>query len=53
MEHGLTTDRFSTTFPSVQGPVKVQVLLAQILEKSERGTERFALIRIMPDEVCD
>jgi hypothetical protein len=30
--------------------VKVQILLARILEKSERGTERLALVRIMPEE---
>ena len=50
MENGQTTDRFSTTFPSEQGPVKVQILLAQILEKSESGTERLALVRLMPEE---
>jgi photoactive yellow protein len=50
MEQGLTNDRFSTTLPAEQGRVKVQILLAKILEKSERGTERFALIRLMPDE---
>lgn len=49
MARGQATDKFSTTFKSEQGPVKVQILLAQILEKSERGTERFALVRIMPD----
>jgi photoactive yellow protein len=49
MAQGQATDKFSATFTSEQGPVKVQILLARILEKSERGTERFALVRIMPD----
>lgn len=50
MERGLSTDKFSITFQSEQGAIKVQIMLARIFEKSERGTERFALVRIMPDK---
>ena len=50
MEQGQNTDKVTTTFPSEQGPLKVQILLARILEKTERGTERLALVRIMPEE---
>jgi hypothetical protein len=35
---------------SQTGPVKVQILLAQIVEKSEHGVERLALVRLMPEE---
>ena len=50
MNEGQATDKFTTTFPSDEGPVKVQVLLAEILEKTGRGVERFALVRITPEE---
>jgi photoactive yellow protein len=50
MEHGQTTERFTTTFPSEQGPVKVQIMLARIFEKTEHRFERLALVRIMPEE---
>lgn len=50
MAQGQSTDKFSATFTSEHGPVKVQIRLARILEKSEHGTERFALVRLMPDE---
>jgi photoactive yellow protein len=49
MEQSQITDKFSTTFLSEQGPVKVQIMLARILEKSAQGVERLALVRIMPE----
>ena len=50
MEQGQTIDKFTTTFTSEKGPVKVQILLAQILEKTKGKVERLALVRIMPEE---
>jgi len=49
MAEGQTRDQFSTTFQSEEGQVKVQILLALITEKSEQGSERLALVRIMPE----
>jgi hypothetical protein len=51
MKQGQTVDKFTTTFPSDQGSVKVQILLARILEKTKGGVECLALVRIMPEEV--
>jgi photoactive yellow protein len=50
MEEGLTLDKFNTTLATEKGPVKVQIMLAQILEKTEGAVERLALVRIMPDD---
>lgn len=50
MAQGQTRDQFSTTFSSEEGQIKVQILLARITEKSEQGSERLALVRIMPEE---
>jgi photoactive yellow protein len=50
MAQGQTRDQFSTTLPSEEGQIKVQILLARITEKSERGSERLALVRIMPED---
>jgi len=49
MAHGQTVDRFSTTFDSPEGQIKVQVLLAHVNEKTENGSKRLALVRIMPE----
>jgi photoactive yellow protein len=49
MANGETIQRFTSVFSSEQGPVKVQILLARITEKSEQGRERLALVRIMPE----
>lgn len=50
MAQGQTRDQFSTTFPSEEGQIKVQILLARLTEKSKHGSERLALVRIMPEE---
>ena len=49
MADGQPVDKFSFTFPTEQGQVKVQIMLAQITEKSEGGRKRLALVRTMPD----
>jgi hypothetical protein len=49
MTEGQTRDQFSTTFPSEGGQIKVQILLALITEKSEQGSERLALVHVMPE----
>lgn len=49
MEQGESIQRFSSSFPSEHGRIKVQILLARITERTENGRERLALVRIMPD----
>lgn len=50
MEQGQAVDKFTTTFPSDQGSVKVQIVLARILERTKGRVEHLALVRIMPEE---
>ena len=50
MAEGQTRDQFSTTFHSEEGRIKVQILLARLTEKSEQGSERLALVRVMPED---
>jgi photoactive yellow protein len=47
MKHGQTVDRFSASFDSAEGQVKVQILLAKIT--AQDGQDRLALVRLMPD----
>ncbi|HKC66032.1 MAG TPA: PAS domain-containing protein [Pyrinomonadaceae bacterium] len=49
MAHGETIDRFSTSFDSKEGRIKVQVLLARIKTQTKNHNERLALVRLMPD----
>jgi photoactive yellow protein len=49
MADGDSVERFSLNFPYNQESVKVQIVMAHIIEKSEKGRERFALIRLMPE----
>lgn len=49
MSHGQSVDRFSTSFDSEEGQIKVQILLARVSEKTANGSERLALVRIMPE----
>jgi photoactive yellow protein len=49
MADGQSVDRFSTVFDSEEGHIKVQILLARISEKTAQGSERLALVRIMPE----
>lgn len=49
MTQGQTIDRFSTSFDSEEGQIKVQIMLARIKEKAKNGGERLALVRIMPE----
>lgn len=49
MEHGQTVDRFSASFDSAEGHIKVQILLAKLNEKVARESARLALVRIMPE----
>ena len=48
MRQGQTVDRFSANFPSAEGEIKVQFLLARIHKKSGKADEHLALVRIMP-----
>jgi photoactive yellow protein len=50
MAQGQTVDRFSATISSEEGQIKVQIILARILDKSKGVTQRLALVRIMPEE---
>lgn len=49
MAHGQTIDRFSTSFDSREGRIKVQVLLARIKTQTKSNNERLALVRLMPE----
>jgi photoactive yellow protein len=48
MARGQNVDRFSTVFPSEEGDIKVQFLLARIDKQAKQGAEHLALVRIMP-----
>lgn len=48
MRQGQTIDRFSASFPSEAGEIKVQFLLARLDAKGSEGGEHLALVRIMP-----
>ncbi|HJU53722.1 MAG TPA: hypothetical protein VJ715_04085 [Pyrinomonadaceae bacterium] len=48
MRQGQTVDRFSASFPSEAGEIKVQFLLARLDNKAHKGGEHLALVRIMP-----
>src|ERR1043165_2715746 len=47
MLHGQTVDRFSASFDSEAGLIRVQILLAKMTAKS--GQDRLALVRLMPE----
>jgi len=49
MAHGQTIDRFSTSFDSEEGRIRVQLLLARIKPQKKNENERLALVRLMPD----
>jgi photoactive yellow protein len=49
MAHGDSVERFTISFPYNQSSIKVQIVMAHLIERSERGRERFALIRLMPE----
>lgn len=49
MSNGQAVERFTTTFAHGEQNIKVQIMLAQITEKSEEGRKRLALVRIMPE----
>lgn len=50
MADGSSVERFSLSFPFNRESVKVQIVMAHLIEKTEKGHERFALIRLMPDK---
>jgi photoactive yellow protein len=50
MADGDSVQRFSLIFPFNQESIKVQIVMAHLIEKTERGRERFALIRLMPEK---
>ena len=49
MADGTSVERFTVSFPYNQNNVKVQIVMAHLSEQTERGRERFALIRLMPE----
>jgi photoactive yellow protein len=49
MSFGDSVQRFTIKFPFEQQDVRVQIMLARITERTERGRERLALVRLMPD----
>jgi photoactive yellow protein len=49
MASGDSVQRFTIRFPFEQQDVRVQIMLAHITERSERRSERLALVRLMPE----
>ena len=49
MTEGTSVERFSLSFPHNQSSIKVQIVMAHLIEKSEKGSERFAIVRLMPE----
>jgi len=49
MADGTSVERFTISFPYNQETIKVQIVMAHLSEKTEKGRERFALIRLMPE----
>ena len=47
---GQSVDKFTCAFPSAQGQIKVQIMLARVSEKSDHGREFLALVRLMPED---
>lgn len=50
MADGDSVERFTISFPHNHSSIKVQIVMAHLTEKSEKGRERFALIRLMPEK---
>jgi photoactive yellow protein len=49
MADGTSVERFTLSFPYNQESIKVQIVMAHLSEKTEKGRERFALVRLMPE----
>lgn len=49
MAMGDSVQRFTIRFPFEELDVRVQIMLAHITERTERGSERLALVRLMPE----
>jgi photoactive yellow protein len=49
MADGTSVERFTISFPYNQESIKVQIVMAHLSEKTEKGRERFALVRLMPE----
>ncbi|MGA9997932.1 MAG: hypothetical protein WBP93_21135 [Pyrinomonadaceae bacterium] len=49
MAFGDAIQRFTIKVPLEEQGIKIQILLARITEQTERGRERLALVRLMPD----
>ncbi len=49
MASGDSVQRFTIRFLFKQQDVRVQIMLAHITERTERGSERLALVRLMPE----
>ena len=49
MANGQAVERFTTTFAHGEQNIKVQIMMAQLTEKSDEGRKRRALVRIMPE----
>jgi photoactive yellow protein len=49
MSFGDSVERFTIRFPLEEREVRVQIMLARITERTERSSERLALVRFMPE----
>lgn len=50
MALGDAIERLTIKVPFNEQSLKIQILLARITEQTERGRERLALVRLMPEE---
>jgi photoactive yellow protein len=53
MADGDSVERLSLSFSFNGESIKVQIVMAHLIERTERGRERFALIRLMPDKYAN
>lgn len=49
MAYGDLVQRFTISFPFEQSGIKAQIVLARITQQAQLGSERLALVRLMPD----
>ena len=49
MTNGESVQKSSLTYPSEQGNVQIQIMLARLSEQSGVTRERLALVRLMPE----
>lgn len=49
MAEGISVERLTVNFPSLESSIKVQIMMAHITEQSENVRKQFALVRLTPE----